>query len=76
MPEAGVAKQTCNSLYVGSIVQDVHRETVPGAMPADVLIYASQLHPVLYRLTTAFVGGQAEDYSVLVFSFGNLPYQL
>ena len=71
-----MAQQTGNCLNVGTIIKDIHRETVPGTMPADVLIYAGQLHPMLHGLTTALVGGQSEDYSVLILPFGNLSYQL
>jgi len=50
-----VAKEASNGLDVGTIVEDVHGKGVASAMPADVLVDTSTLHPSLDGLTAAFV---------------------
>ena len=53
--QSAVAEQAGNGLDVGAIVEDVHGKGVASAMPADVLVDTSTLHPSLDGLTAAFV---------------------
>ena len=50
-----MAEKASNGLYISTVVEDVHGKGVASAMPADVLVDTSTLHPSLDGLTAAFV---------------------
>ena len=50
-----MAKKAGNGLDISTVVEDVHGKGVASAMPADVLVDTSTLHPSLDRLAATFV---------------------
>ena len=76
---AGVSEKRGYCLYVGSGIQKIYGETVPGAVPCDALLYSCVLHPSGEMLSRRTLVGQVE-YSlsrvIIILRLSNQLYKL
>ena len=55
MLQTAVAEKAGNGLDISTVVEDDHSKGMASAMPADVLVDAGTLYPLLDGLTATFV---------------------
>lgn len=72
---AGVSEKRGYCLYVGSGIQKIYGETVPGAVPCDALLYSGVLHPSGEMFSRRTLVGQIEYSLPRVVIILRLSYQ-
>ena len=62
--QSAISQQTCNGFDIGTIIEDIYRKAVTGAMPADVFVDTCMFYPSFYRFATTLICWQIENGGV------------
>jgi hypothetical protein len=70
--EAAVTEEAGDSFDVGTVIKDIDRKGMAGAVPGDMLFDASGFDPTVDRLEAHVIRRQLEDWGVEIFIFVRL----